>query len=197
MESETKSSGLLYFFLGIAALILILFLLTPEQGGRSKARRISSNSNLKQIGLAIRQYAIDYIDHFPNQPGADGFRTLIEQGFLPDYILYISPMDQTTSKPKNGQFSESNTSYAYVGAGFKEGDFPEPGKIPLAFEKPWFDKGYMNILYMDGHVQSFEKMKFKTCVDVVEFCRKGNNPDAPYWQTLLSNARLIDKTKPK
>lgn len=200
MESETKSSWLLYLFAGLAALIMIpqmfYFLLPPLGRVRPEACRISSRSNLKQMALAIKQYAIDYEDYSPIESGADGFKMLIDQDFLTDYSIYVFPMDKKHSRSNGHSFTEANTSYAYVGAGFKEGDFPEPGKIPRAFEKPWVDKGYMNILYLDGHVENFEKVKFKTCIDVVEFCRQKHNPDDPAWQFLLKNARLVDEANP-
>ena len=52
--------------------VIILTFSTPSCGGRTRARRISCVSNLKQIGLSLKQYAMDYKDCFPHQDGVDG-----------------------------------------------------------------------------------------------------------------------------
>lgn len=50
----------------IAALGVIGFLLLPRNTGcKTKATRITCTNNLKQIGLAYRQWAIDNADRFP------------------------------------------------------------------------------------------------------------------------------------
>ncbi len=197
-EKKPKSSPLAVFiFLIVFFFLVFSFPFGSLSFSSTRAKRISSTANLKQINQALRQYLEDSENFFPNSPGAAGLKMLIDHNYLTDYKTYIMPIDRQAQTPTAGTFLEPNISYAYLGSGLQDQPLQLAEKIPLAFEKPWIDKGHISILYMEGYVQYLEKVKFETCVDVVEFCRKGNNPDAPYWQTLLANARLIDKTNPK
>jgi len=52
----------------LAALSVMAFLLWPRPTGcKAKATRITCTNNLKQIGLAYRQWAIDHGDKFPTE----------------------------------------------------------------------------------------------------------------------------------
>lgn len=81
----------------VIAIIAILagMLLPALTQARERARRIACMSNLKQIGLAIKQYAIDYDDNLPSNgtyPGDSGpsigFEKLRQADYLTDYGVY-------------------------------------------------------------------------------------------------------------
>ncbi len=193
-EKYTTHPMIVYGVLGILAFFLLIFLLWPRCSSITETRRLSSTSNLKQIYLALNQYAIDHKGFFPNSPGAAGLKILVDHDYLTDYGVYIMPIDRQVQKPTADTFLEPNISYAYLGSGMQK-QIPEiAAKIPIVFEKPWIDKERTAVIYMDGHVQSFEKMKFKTCVEVVEFCRKNCDLYVPdrIWKTLLENAETVD-----
>ena len=76
--------------------ILAAILLPALNTAREKARRISCTSNLKQIGLSIRQYAMDYADRYPAFGGPSGMELLRRASYLQDYAVYACPSTTTT-----------------------------------------------------------------------------------------------------
>jgi prepilin-type processing-associated H-X9-DG protein len=116
---------------------------------REKARRISCASNLKQIGLALKQYSMDYNDQFPPYDGAKGLEILRKNDYLTDYKIYTCPSSANSKPAKDNEpLKEENVDYVFRG-GLNE---TLPADTPIAWDKNENHTKYGNILYIDGHV---------------------------------------------
>ena len=156
---------------------------------REKARRISCASNLKCIGLAIKQYAMDYKDNFPQGDNAAGLNELIKQEYLTERIVYVCPSTNVNKAKEGTDMTDANCSYIYMG-GFSERD---SGDIPLAFDKPGNHSGYLNVLFKDGHISGFENNNADNCVAVIQFLNSQYTNAQDVYNKLLEKAARFDR----
>jgi prepilin-type processing-associated H-X9-DG protein len=161
--------------------------LIPALGvARTKARRIGCTSNLKQIGLALKMYAMDHKDKYPTENNAAGLNKLIKEDYLTDLSIYVCPNSKTVKGVKD--LKEPNSSYIYIGD-FTEGDGPD---IPVAFDKFGNKEEFINILFQDGHVSSMP-CKAKNCRDLIEYLAKRSKFKPDILKKLREKAIQIDK----
>jgi prepilin-type processing-associated H-X9-DG protein len=166
--------------------ILAGMLLPALNQAREKARRISCTSNLKQIGLSLKMYAMDHKDNFPEADNSAGLNELVQDDYLTDLRAYTCP--STSTPAGQGELQEANSSYIYLG-GSSEMMNPD---IPLAFDKPGNHNGYVNVLFLDGHVKGMV-CQYSSCEQLINFLQKGNNYKPETFKRLLEKAKKIDK----
>ena len=171
---KNKDLTVLYiFFLSIVSIFIVLGILSSTgQRVGELGLRISCTSNLKQIGLSLKQYAMDYEGYFPDKDGWSGLDKLRKIGYLTDYGVYRCP-STSVRKDNSGPLCKENVSYVYLG-GFND---TEEVNIPLALDIPSNHTGhyeepsnmnyYINILFLDGRVKNY-KIKVKNCREVIE-----------------------------
>src|SRR6478736_6754985 len=136
IAARRGASGLLTA-LAVLAIVAILgaMLLPALSRAKSKAQRISSVNNLKQIGLAVRIFAGDNDDRLPTS-----FEEMRNE-LATDKITYDV---------------ESGQRYTYLGAGYRDGEITPDSVIAYS---PII-KGHCNILLADGSVQMISEGKF-------------------------------------
>jgi len=163
----------------VIAIIAILagMLLPALNQAREKARRISCTSNLKQIGLSMKQYAMDYADSFPDDgpiagstgTTTTGYEKLRNTDYLTDYGVYNCPSTVTTKGVSGDELYLTGTTGAIVDYSIAyemmEGSSNRFGNSDSALGTDRADlannagapnhSAYGNVMYLDGHVKGY------------------------------------------
>ncbi len=127
MNSNHKAFTLVELLLAIVLTVILLGLLQPTHcRARESARRANCMSNVRNIGLAFKQYAVDNNNSFPTIVTSNNgitstsvFLSLTNGGYLQPGKIYVCPSDKKKKPFKktffsSGSFTEANNSYACV-----------------------------------------------------------------------------------
>jgi len=152
MFLNEKLCILAWIMIFIAFLSGINVAFVTSGAAREGSMRISCSSNLKQIGLGLKQYALDYGDFFPPANGAAGIEMLRSNNYITDYKLFICPSNWHDPGKGAEPLKEDTCDYVYIG-GLSESCSPDS---IIAYDKPNNHWRYGNVLFVDGHVQGFK-----------------------------------------
>jgi len=158
-KSRTPWIDFAIMSLGFVVMILAAaYMLFPPKPDLKK-NNIWCAGNLRLIGLAMKQYAVDNDGFFPAGDAMQAFESLRRLGYHTDMKSLVCPSAKPPPVSKSAPLTERNVSYVYLGSGLK--DSPENADKPLVCDKPDNHKRYGNVLFCDGHVQGFSGMDWR------------------------------------
>ena len=132
--------------------ILASMLLPALSKAKGSARRVKCVGNLKQIGLAIRSYAIDVGDWFP-----PNLNTLIQSNYLMEARTYSCPgLSSPAIINAIGELQNPNYHYIVQHTSFTKMSALNAAETALVADQLANHINYGSVLFGGGHVTGYK-----------------------------------------
>lgn len=156
----------------VISLILPISILLPSLNrAREAANRIKCGSNMRQLGAAMRMYAIENEGHFP--PSLPVLLSIPDYALVPEAFVCPSSDAQAGAPGDPLRFGE-NLSFVYVGSGLTD----VAGNTVVLLYEPVENHGRdgANFLFADGSVRFVLRQQARVMIHQLE---QGVNPPDP------------------
>ena len=144
---------------------------------------------LEKLKTALNAYADAHDGKFPDGEDVAGLKQLLKGNFAQpgDMICPGAEVDEPAENIE--EFSFQNASYVYF-AGFKR---DSNGKLPLLADWPFNHAERVNVLLVDGTIESIDADDVGTCKRIVGFLQARYKYDETEFRELIRLADKLDK----
>ena len=137
---------------------------------------------------ALEKYAAEHDGRFPAEEGIAGLKTLLEAGLIAPSAL-ICPGTEDEAAADTESFTFDNCSYVYFG-GFNRKSNP---KLPLVIDWPFNHADAVNVILVDGSVETLELENPENCRRVVSYLHTRYHYTEPEFKQLMQKAAALDQ----
>ncbi len=189
-NSNFNLPGILTLNAILAPFIYSAVILQPTlQKAKQASKGVKCINNLKQLGVALMMYINDNDGRFPD-PGIAGLNRIYKEGYIQSPQVFVCQSSKNIPAVKGHSLTPRNVSYIYLGSYAPITKIKYPSSTPIMFDKPGNHNNYINVLFVDGHVQRI-KGNFKTCSDII--WKLSRNLPEDVRNRLLEMAESFDK----